>query len=160
MSRPFLPLAAFMLAVLAGTQADAQFSFFGKKETPAPAIEWVEDPAEAIAEARRTGKPILAYLTSDHCGYCKKMEKETWSQPAIGRLVARGFVPLKLHAKDHPEEVAALKVKAFPTTVLISPQGKAFAGKPGFMEPLELAQLLKPALEQREVASIRQPAMN
>ncbi len=154
------PLAALLLTLLAGSLAEAQFPFFDRGEAERPSIDWVDEPGEALEAARLSGKPILAYITSDHCGYCKKMEKETWNEPAIGRLVERGFVPLKLHASQHPEEVAALKVRAFPTTVLITPQGKAFAGKPGFMEPLELTRLLKPALQPREVAAVRQPAVN
>lgn len=152
MTRPTAPLALAVL-LLAAPLVEAQFPWFGRGKTePEPTIEWIEDPSEALAMAAKTGKPILAYVTSTHCGYCRKMEKETWSKPAIGRLVGKNFVPLKLLADDHPEAVAALKVRAFPTTVLISAEGKPFAGKPGFMEPLELSQLLRPVLAQRKTA--------
>lgn len=151
MPRPTLLLAAAL--TLATAAAEAQFPWFGPQARPEAAIEWVEDPSVALETAAQTGKPILAYVTSSHCGYCRKMEKETWNEPAIGRLVGQNFVPLKLLADDHPEAVAALKVRAFPTTVLISAKGKAFAGKPGFLEPLELTRLLRPALEPREVAA-------
>lgn len=157
MSRLAKPLTAALLLALVAAPANAQFPWWGKKKAPAPevTIQWMDDPSEALAAAAQSGKPILAYFTSDHCGYCRKMDKETWSTPAVGRLVGEGFVPLRLHADEHPDEVAALRVRAFPTTVLISPEGKAFAGKPGFLEPLELAEFVRPALARRDVAATR-----
>lgn len=146
-------LVAFAAALFTNPLAEAKFPWFTKAEQAAPPIEWLEDPSEALAAAAESGRPILAYVTSTNCGYCRKMEKETWAEPAVGRLVGQNFVPLKLLADDHPEVVAALKVRAYPTTVLISPEGKAFAGKPGFLEPLELAQLVRPVLASREVAA-------
>lgn len=157
MSRP--ALLALAVALLVAPLAQAELPWFGKAKPPVASIRWIEDPSEALAAAAQSGKPIMAYVTSTNCGYCRKMEKETWSEPAIGRLVGQNFIPLKLLADDHPEAVAALKVRAFPTTVLITPQGKAFAGKPGFMEPLEVVQLLRPAMQPREVAA-RPAAVN
>jgi len=145
-----------LLAAALAAPAAAEFPWFGAPQKPAEPIVWIDDPAEAVAVAARTGKPIVAFVTSDKCAYCKKMEKLTWSEPAIGRLVGREFVPLRLHAGDHPEAVAALRVRAYPTTVLISPEGKAFAGKAGFLEPLELAGMLRPAVPAR-AAAIRLP---
>ncbi len=162
MPRPLTAATALLSLLLSGSDAAAQLPFFGHDKADPPAAEsiaWIDAPAEALAEARRTGKPIVAYVTSDHCGYCRKMERETWSQPAISRLVADGFVPMRLHAGKHPAEVAALRVRAYPTTVLISPEGRAFAGRAGFLEPLEVTELLRPALGQREVAT-RLPAVN
>lgn len=162
MPRPLTALAATLTLLLAGSFSEAQFPFFGAAAPDQPeaeSIAWIDSSAEALAEARRTGKPILAYVTSDHCGYCRKMERETWGQPAVGRLVTEGFVPMRLHAGKNSAEVAALRVRAYPTTVLITPEGRAFAGRAGFLKPLELTELLRPALEQREVAA-RAPVVN
>lgn len=159
MPRPLPALAALLILSLSGSFVAAQFPFFGGQEAEAESIAWIDAPADALAEAARTGRPIVAYVTSDHCGYCRKMERETWSEPAVGRLVSERFVPLRLHADKNPAEVQALRVRAFPTTVLISSEGRAFTGRSGFMAPAELAELLRPALEQREVAA-RAPAVN
>ncbi|MEQ8847065.1 thioredoxin family protein [Botrimarina sp.] len=147
-----LALTVAALAV-AAPSAVGQFPFFGRP-TAGAEIRWVETPADALAAAKRSGKPILAYVTSAHCGYCRKMERETWASPAVARLVDERFVALRLHSDQHPEEVAALRVRAFPTTVVITPEGKAFAGRAGFVEAAQLAeQLLRPALEHEAVAS-------
>ncbi|TWT99872.1 Thioredoxin [Botrimarina colliarenosi] len=152
MSRLVLPLIV-VVCVLAGAVAQAEWPFFGAKKAPAE-IAWVDGTADAFVAARQTGRPILVYVTAEQCGFCRKMERETWSDPAVAELVAAGFVPLKLNADHHPDEVAALRIKAYPTTVLVSPQGKPFAGRAGFLGPEKLAELLQPAVATNE---IRQP---
>lgn len=153
--RSSLSLAVLVLAV---ASAAGQFPFFGSRTDAGDAIPWVETPADALAAAKATGKPILAYVTSAHCGFCRKMERETWAQPQLARLIGDAFVPLKLHSDQHPEEVAALRVRAFPTTVLITADGKAFAGRAGFVEAKQLTEeLLRPALESQTVASRSTP---
>lgn len=156
-SRLSLLFAAIVLLALSRS-ADAQFPWFGEK-TEEPAIEWIDEPEVALTAARKSGKPVLAYVTSTHCGYCRKMERETWSEPAVVQLIQRSFVPLRLQADKYPDEVAALRVRAYPTTVLITADGKAFAGKQGFLEPTEVAELLRPVLEPRAVAA-RPAAVN
>lgn len=156
-SFPFLLAAALPLALV--VSAEGQFPWFGSKAEE-PTIEWIDDPAEALTAARQSGKPVLAYVTSANCGYCRKMERETWAEPEVARLVERGFVPLRLHADKHPDEVAALRVRAYPTTVLITAEGKAFAGKQGFLEPAKMDELLREALKPRAVALRPAPPVN
>jgi len=154
-----LALLSLVFGLLAVAQAAAQFPFFARQQPPEPTIRWIDATADALAVARRTGRPILAYVTAADCVYCRKMEQETWRDADLARLVSGAFVPLRLHAEEHAEEVAALRVRAFPTTVLITPEGRAFAGRAGFVEPRPLSdELLRPALEGRVVAARPAPA--
>lgn len=106
------------------------------------AINWLSNPDQAMAYARQSGRPILAYVTSANCGYCRKMERESWSHPAIANKIANGFVPLRLDAKQHAVQVRALKVRAYPTTLVLSPEGQIATGSAGFLSPIKLAKLL------------------
>ncbi len=110
---------------------------------PAGAVRWIDDPAKAVAVARRIGQPIVAYFTYTNCGYCRKMERDSWSGPAIARAIAAGFVPLRFDAQRNPAEVTALRVRAYPTTVLLTPDGAGFAGAEGYLPPVKLAALLR-----------------
>lgn len=123
---------------------------------PASLIAWSGVTADAFVAAHRTGKPILVYVTAEKCAFCRKMEKETWSDPQVAKMVEAGFVPLKLHADTHPDEIASLRIRAFPATVLVSPQGKPLAGRIGFVDPAKLVELLQPEVA---ATTIRQPAL-
>lgn len=154
MSRPPALLFVAFVATLIARPAAAQWPF-APSATPAAPIAWVEDPAQALQTAQQTGRPIVAYVTSDHCGYCRKMERTTWTDPGVAGLVAAGAVPLKLDRDRHPEEVAALRVRAYPTTVVLSPQGRGLAGAAGFQSPEELTELLRAAMQSEAVAQRR-----
>ena len=136
MSHRTLAFAGIVFALLLITiarQAEAQAS----------QITWAEDPQLALTLAQGAGIPIVAYATSDHCGYCRKMERETWSHPAIIEQVEADFVPLRIDAKRDAGMIAHLKVRAYPTTLVIAPEGRVLAVAPGFLEPGRLAGLLR-----------------
>lgn len=122
-------------------------------EAPPADISWGEATGDAFVEARRTGRPILVYVTSERCTFCRKMERETWSDPEVAQLVSAEFVPLKLRPDTHPEEVATLRVRAFPTTVLVAPDGRPLAARTGYLQSAKLVELLRPALAAAPVAS-------
>jgi thiol:disulfide interchange protein DsbD len=60
--------------------------------TPAGALEWREDFAAAIAEARAAHQPYLVDFGASWCGACGELERNTFADPAVmregGRFVA------------------------------------------------------------------------
>lgn len=108
-------------------------------------IAWLDSPQQAAQVSRQLDLPVIMYITSDHCGYCRKMEQESWSNHDIAKMVEERFVPLKVHASRHTELVKALGVRAFPTTILFSPQAKPISGSAGYLSPPQLAALLREA---------------
>lgn len=108
-------------------------------------IAWLDSPQQAAQVSRQLDLPVIMYITSDHCGYCRKMEQESWVNHDIAKMVEEGFVPLKVHASRHAELVTALGVRAFPTTILFSPQAKPIGGSAGYLTPPRLAALLREA---------------
>ncbi len=87
------------------------------------------------------------------------MERQSWNDAGIARRVMASFVPLKLDSQRNSREVEALHVRAFPTTVLLSPEGKVLGGVAGFMSPEKLTKLLIAARPTEAVAS-RAKAIN
>ncbi|TWT90878.1 Thioredoxin [Pseudobythopirellula maris] len=112
---------------------------------PGLPIAWSNDAGAAQADARQSRRPIVAYVTSENCRFCRKMELETWTDESVAAEVTRRFVPLKLHAERDSELVQALKVRAFPTTIVFTPEGKAVGAATGFLPPEKLAGLLRTA---------------
>ncbi len=89
---------------------------------PTPSIPWQTDfeVARKLAVARKL--PIMIYFTTDWCGYCKIMERESFGAAEVVGQSAK-YVPLKLDAeKTGVAQAKALKVNAFPTFVFLDPQ--------------------------------------
>lgn len=108
-------------------------------------IYWSNSPQMAQSLAMESRQPILAFITSENCSYCRKMEREVWTNQRIIAQVERDFIPLKLNATQHRQFVAKLGVHAFPTTIVFTPEGKIIGGAPGFMPASQMAGLLNTA---------------
>jgi protein disulfide-isomerase len=115
----------------------------GQNAVQNPQIYWVQSTQQASQLASQFNTPILVYVTSEHCGYCRKMERETWSNPQIISLVEQGFIPLELTAERDGEMIKSMGIRAFPTTLLFTPDARFVRGAPGYLSPIQMAGLIK-----------------
>jgi protein disulfide-isomerase len=108
-------------------------------------IYWANSPQMAQSHARDSRLPILAFFTSENCGFCRKMEHEVWSKRRIIAQVESEFIPLKVQAEQHRQFVQSVGIQAFPTTVLFTPEGKVIGGAPGFLSAAQVVSLMRTA---------------
>jgi thioredoxin-related protein len=108
---------------------------------PAVAAEgdWHVEYEEARAEATRQGKDLLIdFGGSDWCGPCKLLKARIFSQPEFVKRAGKHFVlldvddmqrtPLPQGRKDRYRKLQErYGVEAFPTVVLATPEGLAYA---------------------------------
>lgn len=92
----------------------------------------------AAKAAQAENKLVLIDFYTTWCGPCKLLDKETWSDAAVGKLVDEKAVSLKLDAE---KEGAALAkkygVEAYPTVLLVKPDGTELDRLVGFMPPAD-----------------------
>ncbi len=125
--------AAGVLCLLAGgvLVATALWGALGRQvtaPTQGPAVEWHVSEPEALAEAERTGSPVLLDFLTDTCPACEKMLRTTFRDP---RVVAesRRFVCAKLDLSDTGDpEVQRLieeyEISGVPMVVFLSTAGE------------------------------------
>src|SRR6185295_20064502 len=88
---------------------------------PTPAIEWINNYADACRQAKQKKLPILLYFGASNCPYSAKMEGTLKDQAVIG-AINEGFVPvLVCDAKD--TDSAHVDVDSFPTTIIADASG-------------------------------------
>jgi uncharacterized protein len=97
-------------------------------------IHWWQWGPEALAEAKRTGRPILLSVGYAACHWCHVMAEESFSDPAIAALVNPNFVAIKVDREERPD-VDAVFMSAtqaltgsggWPMTVFATPEGRPF----------------------------------
>lgn len=101
---------------------------------------WLTDFDKAKAEAKENNRHILIdFSGSDWCGWCIKLDKEVFSQPAFKAFADENLVlMLADFPSDKSKQSAELQkqndklskefgVRGFPTVFILSPEGKIIA---------------------------------
>ena len=91
-------------------------------------VQWRDWGADAFAEAERTGRPVLLFLTATWCDDCHRMSMETFGEPRIAANVNDGFVPVKVDVDREPRVRERYNMGGFPSIVFTTPSGELLTG--------------------------------
>lgn len=105
-------------------------------------IDWRHVPQAAQQEARQSGRPLLIYVGADFCGYCRKLERTSWVDDGVARVVDAGYVPLRIDGQRDAALARQLGVRGFPAVVVLSPEGRFVGRVDGYREPAEMRSFL------------------
>lgn len=109
-------------------------------------IRWKRDVNRTVQTARQSRKPILVFVETDWCHYCKKMQRETWSDPKLADPVSQHFETLALDGDRDQKIVEPMQLRGYPATLLFSPDGELIAKKGGYMTAEKTMQWLQETL--------------
>lgn len=99
-------------------------------------LPWIQSYQQALKQAQQEGKLILAYLYTDWCGYCKKMEAETFTDQAVIDEMSDSYVWLKLNAETDPEGrqlQERFNITGYPGLLLLDGDGQEMERISGFV---------------------------
>ena len=136
-------LLAVLTFVLVGSQGRTETA----PETPAeparttPEIRWHATLDEALAEARRDGKPVFAKFHADWCGYCRLMLTETLADGEV-REALKGFAAVKIDVDRHPEVVKRYGVGPIPAMFILDADGNVKRSLLGYRPAGEFLKFL------------------
>ena len=99
-------------------------------------ILWHEWGAEAFAAAQRDNKPMLLDIGAVWCHWCHVMDRESYEDPEIAKIVNEHFVAVKVDRDERPDidsryQAAIQAVSGqggWPLTAFLTPDGKPFYG--------------------------------
>ncbi|GIW73393.1 MAG: thioredoxin domain-containing protein [Planctomycetota bacterium] len=133
-------------------------------------VDWYPWGEEAFARARHEDKPIFLSVGYATCHWCHVMERESFEDEEIARLLNEHFVCVKVDREERPD-VDRLYMEAvqattgqggWPMSVFLTPEGKPFFcgtyfppadrwGRPGFATVLRrIAELWRTRREELE----------
>lgn len=101
-------------------------------------IHWRTNLKQAALQARAEDKAMLIQIGASWCGFCHKMEKETYQDPKVIKHVNSCFIPIRVDADQNAELVEAIGVAGLPTTAIITPQLKIVKKISGYVAAQEL----------------------
>jgi hypothetical protein len=99
-------------------------------------VNWREWGDRAFAQARAQDKPILLDIGAVWCHWCHVMDRESYENPEVARLINEHYVAVKVDRDERPDidsryqtAVSALSGQGgWPLTAFLTPEGKPFYG--------------------------------
>ncbi len=99
-------------------------------------VDWYSWGEEALQKARGEDKPILLSVGYSACHWCHVMERESFENEEIARLMNQHFVCIKVDREERPDidgiymqAVQAMTHQGgWPMTVFLTPDGRPFYG--------------------------------
>jgi uncharacterized protein YyaL (SSP411 family) len=113
---------------------------------------------EGYPLAKKEGKLILVDAYTDWCGWCKKMDRDTYANADVIKKLNKHFVVIKFNpelrdltydidgqifsARDFYVQLSRGESTGFPTTYFIDPKKKSLFIDPGYRDAAAFMQIL------------------
>jgi uncharacterized protein len=99
-------------------------------------VRWHEWGEAAFALAQRENKPMLLDVGAVWCHWCHVMDRESYDDPEVARIVNENFIAVKVDRDERPDidsryqaAVSAISGQGgWPLTAFLTPDGKPFYG--------------------------------
>ncbi|MBM4179021.1 MAG: DUF255 domain-containing protein [Ignavibacteria bacterium] len=100
---------------------------------------------EALALAKQANKPIFLDAYTDWCGWCKVMDKETFSDEKVAAFMNAYFVNVKMEMETGQGIDVAMKyrISVYPTFKVFAADGTPTYTVMGYQEPKEWLKTLE-----------------
>ena len=110
---------------------------------------------EGLLKAEKESKHVLIYFYTNECGWCKKMEKETYSNEEVKKILYDKFVAIKINAKSENKVVengkkiserklaTLYQVSGYPTTWFLESDNNRIAPLPGYAPTEQFIPVIK-----------------
>jgi len=110
-----------------------------------PDVSWL--PFEVgQAVAAQTKKPMVVDFTAAWCGWCHKLEQETYPNPKVVALLKQ-FVCVRVDGDRRRDLASKYRVNGYPTTLVLHPSGHVLRTIVGYLPADKYAAELDEALK-------------
>jgi uncharacterized protein len=132
-------------------------------QTQSGEIQWREWSDAAFAEAQSADKPVLLDISAVWCHWCHEMDRNTYSDAEVRRLVTELYVPVRVENDARPDINERYNQGGWPTTAFLTPTGEVIYGAT-YIPPEQMRRALVEVSRaytlnkdqlQRQIAEIR-----
>jgi hypothetical protein len=132
--------------------AGATRDFTSDDAPPRHGVVFGDSFEDALKQAEGDGRRVLLYCSGDFCTYCRKMERETLTDPDVMASAAK-TVSVKLDATRQNPLSEKYEVKVLPTTLVLTADGTVIDRCQGYQSAPEFREWLDAALAKSAIAT-------
>lgn len=110
---------------------------------------------DGLAAAAGSGRPVIVDVYTDWCGWCKRMDRDTYARAEVSDYVNRHFVMVRLNAESNERVTytgreltgrtlaGGFGVTGYPTTIFLRAGGEHMVNVPGYLPPDKFMKLVR-----------------
>lgn len=110
---------------------------------------------EGLVKAKKEKKHVMVHFYTNWCGWCKRMDKNTFANEEVKKLLNESYVPIRVNAESAEkvkvdgkemtlrQVASSYGVRAYPVTWFLKPSGEKIASRSGYADPEEFRYILK-----------------
>ena len=115
---------------------------------------------EAVSLTEKNPKMVIVDVYTDWCGWCKKMDKETFTDSRVISYINENFYAVKINAENNKKKfdfrgqeyseqtmAQAMRVSSFPNFVIMDAAMENITQLPGYREPGDFLNALTALLK-------------
>lgn len=99
------------------------------------------DSIEAARAADTEQRPMVVCFGAAWCGWCRKMEVNTFKSPEVEELADK-FLWVKIDVDEQKELAARFRVHGLPRTVVLDAKGRTMGSVDGYLPPERFVRFL------------------
>ena len=132
---------------------------FAQKSAPSIAhLTWQPRSDKAFSDAKRENRFVLLDLEAVWCHWCHVMDANTYSDPAVIKLLNSHYVVVKADQDSRPDLSARYQDFCWPATIVFDAQGHEIAKRQGYLAPDEMASMLQAIIDDPSPGPSVEPA--
>ena len=115
-------------------------------------IDWQTSYDTALSQAKKDKKIVLVDIYTDWCGWCKRLDRDTYSDKDVQAKVAKDFIAVKINPEKNTAGAKLAQqfgVRGFPFIAFVGTDGKTILQIGGYVNAAtfltQLEKVAKPA---------------
>ena len=115
------------------------------------AVDWGHDYDAALEKAKKDKKLVMVDLYTDWCGWCKKLDKDTYSDKDVAAKLAKDFIAVKVNPEKSQRNAKLAKdfgTTGYPHIVFVDASGKKVSEIGGYLPAAQFLEQLNKISEK------------
>ena len=115
------------------------------------AVDWGHDYDAALEKAKKDKKLVMVDLYTDWCGWCKKLDKDTYSDKDVEAKLTKDFIAVKVNPEKSQRNAKLSRdfgTTGFPHIVFVDADGKKVSESGAYLPAAQFLEQLNKISEK------------